>query len=275
MKRALLVAFSVLMLCSLLLPIIVGIAKAGNPAYSITEHTAAAPATIDGEWTTTDEWADGEPHVISENATYAYKLDSSGGTGNYIILWLVEFFTDTTDDAGDVWQICLDSDNSEGTAPQAGDFKIEIEGHTDLVCYEGNGAGWDVVTPAAGEIEWADSISDSPWNSTAHWILEFLLRKETGLIIVPAPPNGMRVAVYDDSDASAGFQAWAPGSADVPEEYGLIADYSGTVWPEGFSLGVVVLLSSVAVAVSFYFLRKRPKTESYSSGKTGEINYTR
>jgi hypothetical protein len=31
------------------------------------------------------------------------------------------------------------------------------------------------------------------------------------------------------------------------------------------SLGVVVVTSSAAVAVSFYFLRKRPKTESYSS----------
>jgi cbb3-type cytochrome oxidase subunit 3 len=31
----------------------------------------------------------------------------------------------------------------------------------------------------------------------------------------------------------------------------------------------VLLLSSVAVAVAFYVLRKRPKTQSYSSAKTG------
>lgn len=275
MKRALLVAFSILMLCSLLLPIIVGIAKAGNPDYSMTEYFAATPATIDGEWTTTDEWADGEPHVMSENATFAYKLDTSGGTGNYIMQWLVEIFTDNTNDTGDVWQICLDPDNGGGAAPQTGDFKIEIEGHTDLVCYEGNGAGWDVITPAAGEIEWADSISDSPWNSTDHWILEIELAKEIGLIIVGAPANGIRFAVYDDSAASAGFQAWAPGSADVPDEWGVISVVSQTPWPEGFSLGVVALLSSVAVVVSFYFLRKRPKVKRYSSGKTGEIDYTR
>jgi hypothetical protein len=271
MKRGLIVAFSILILCSLLLVVI---AKAGNPAYSMMEYWADTPATIDGAWTTDTEWADGEPHEMSENATFAYKVDARV-TGAYIMQWLVEIFTDNTDDAGDVWQICLDPDNGGGAAPQAGDFKIEIEGHTDLVCYEGNGAGWDVITPDAGEIEWDDSISDSPWNSTSHWILEIQLAKESGQILVGQPENGIRVAVYDDSDPSAGFQAWAPGSADVPDEWGVISGYSTTPWPEGFSFVVVVLLSSVAVVVGFYFLRKRPKTEGGSVGKTGEINYTR
>jgi len=40
--------------------------------------------------------------------------------------------------------------------------------------------------------------------------------------------------------------------------------------PEALTIGVVVLLSSVAVG--FYSLRKNPKTGSYSLGKTGKIN---
>jgi hypothetical protein len=45
MKKIMSVAFSMLMLCSLLL---VGIAEAGNPAYSMTAYTGAAFVQIDG-----------------------------------------------------------------------------------------------------------------------------------------------------------------------------------------------------------------------------------
>jgi hypothetical protein len=271
MKRVLNIAFSILMVCSLLLLIIVGIAKAGNATYSMTEYQWVAASTIDGKWTTNDEWTDGPPMTMGPgNATFTYKMDMT----SYTMQWLVEIFTDNTNDTGDYWQICLDPDNSGGTAPQTGDFKIEIQGHTTLTVYGGTGSGWTVISQTAGELTWANSISASPWNSTAHWILEIQDNdKTTGTIITPAPPNGMRVAAYDANTST--LAAWAPNSnANVPNEYGVISTYSTTPIPEGFSLGVVVLLSSVAVVVSFYFLRKRPKTESSRIGKTGEINYT-
>jgi len=255
------------MLCSLLLA---AIAKAGNTTYSMTEYQCVALATIDGKWTTADEWDDGPVMVMSDNASFTYNIDMTPLT----IQWLVEIFSDNTTDAGDYWQICFDPDNSGGTAPQAGDFMIKIVGHTNLELYVGNGTGWDLTSETgAGEITWADSISDSTWNSTAHWILEFSdIDKTSGFIQTPQPANGMRVAVYDANSST--LASWAPDSnADVPDEWGVIANMSQTPIPEGFSLGVVVLLSSVAVAVSFYFLRKRPKT--HSSAKTGEINYTR
>jgi len=276
LKRVLFVAFTMLMLCSILLLIILGIAKAGNPDYSFIEYPCIEPATIDGEWTSGDEWTDGPIMKISDNANFTWNVDmTSGVVTDYAVQILVEIFDDDTDDAEDYWQICIDSDNSEGTAPQSNDYKIDIIGHTSLVCYEGNGTDWDLITPDEGEIEWADSISDSPWDSTPHWILEFSILKETGTIYFSAPPNGVRIAVYDASNSQAGVQAWAPDSdPNVPAEWGLISDYSDTPIPEGFSLGVVVLLSFVAVAVSLYFLRKWPKTRSCSSRKTGEINYT-
>jgi hypothetical protein len=267
MKRGLTVGFSILILCSLLL---VGTAKAGNPAYPLTEYQWAAGATIDGKWTAPDEWTDGPPMQMGVNASYTYNLDMV----SYAMQWLVEIFTDNTTDAGDYWQICFDPDNSGGTAPQSGDFKIEIQGHTTLKMYNGNGSGWTEIALNATEITWANTISASSWNSTPHWILE--ISDDSKLapnIITPAPPNGMRVAAYDANTST--LAAWALNSnADVPNEYGLINNYSTTPYPEGFSILFVVLLSSVAVAVSVYFLRKRPKTNSFSSGKTGEINYS-
>jgi len=242
-----------LMLCSIT---VVGIAKAGNPSYSLTEYQWVEGATIDGKWTTANEWTDGPVTTMSNNASFAYNMNFA----TYTIQWLVEIFNDTTNDAGDYWQICLDPDNGGGTAPKTDDFKIEIQGHNTLKIYKGTGTGWAEVTPTAGELTWANSVDVSPWGSTPHWILEISeVDKTTGTIQTPQPPNGMRVAAYDASSAT--LSSWAPNSAaDVPDAWGIIGGYSQDPIPEGFGLPVVVLLSSVALVASFYLLRKRPKT---------------
>ncbi len=231
----------------------------------MVEHWGAVNSTIDGNWTSDNEWTDGMPVNMSGNARFTYKMWST----TYSAQWIVEFFDDNTNDTGDLWQICIDANNSNETAPQTNDFKIEIEGHTTLKVYQGTGSGWTEVTPATGEIIWNNLISASPWNSTPHWILEIVdSNKEAAVVLFGQPPNGMRVAAYD---ANTGMWAsWPPsGSADVPAEWGVIATYDMNPYPEGFSIVAVVLLSSVAVAVGFYFVRKRLKTESYSSAKTG------
>jgi hypothetical protein len=261
MKKIMSVAFSMLMLCSLLL---VGIAEAGNPAYSMIAYSGVF-VTVDGQWSNSDEWLDGQPVDMSNNARFVHKMRPSQLT----MYFLIEFFGDNTNNAGDLWQICLDSDNSSGAAPDTNDFMIEIQGHNTLKTYKGNGTVWvEFGLSDPFEVTWVNSISPSPWNNAPHWILELTdSNKEQGQIVVADPPNGLRVAAYDASTNTTA--SWPPNSrADVPSEWGVIASIDPTPYPEGFSILFVVLLSSVAVVVSFYFLRKRPKTESYSSAKT-------
>lgn len=79
---------------------------------------------------------------------------------------------------------------------------------------------------------------------------------------------GLRVAAYDASTST--LVSWPPNSArDVPDEWGT-QEYQYAAIPEALTVGAVVLLSSVAVAVSFYCLRKRPKIESSASIKTSD-----
>jgi hypothetical protein len=86
--------------------------------------------------------------------------------------------------------------------------------------------------------------------------------KTTGQIQTPQPPNGLRVAVYDESNSAAGVQAWAPGSEqDEPETWGVIADFSTDPIPEGLSFAVMVFLSSIALVVGSIYLQKRSKRE--------------
>lgn len=261
MKRFLVALCSMLIICGLLLLIIAVSVNAGNPAYSITEYPSITTATVDGKWTTAEEWTDTPVTAMSGNATgkFGYNIQDFTNLG---LEWIVEIFTDNTTDSGDYWQICFDDSNGGGTAPQVGDFMLEIVGHTTLKVYQGNGTGWSLITPAAGEITWNNTISTSPWSNTPHWILEIVdSSKVAGAVQIPnPPPTGMRVAAYDASTHT--LAAWAPNSsANVPDQWGVIATYSTEPIPEGFSLSVVMLSSSVAVAVGFYFLRKRPKLQ--------------
>jgi len=259
MKKIVTVAFSILLLCSMLI-VTAGTATAGNAAYSILEYWASTPVTVDGNWTVAAEWTDAPRMNMSNTYTAGckYKMDTSV---NYAMLWLTEVFDDNTNDAGDIWQICIDPANSGGAAPASTHFKIEILGHTTMKAYQGNGTGWSEITLPAGEVSWANSISASPWNSTPHWVIEFSENdKQTGTITVGQPPNAFRIAYYDASNPAAGWRSWAPGSADVPDTWGVVSTYSSTPYPEPFSIVFVALLSIVAVAVGFYFARKHPKT---------------
>jgi hypothetical protein len=257
MKKGLFTAFSVLMLCTLLLITTVGTVMAGNDAYSIIEYWTQTAPTFDGEWTSPDEWTESLHVQISDAGIFTYTADVML-TGSMNSQFLVEFFTDTTDDAEDYWQICVDPSNGGGSAPGNGYGRIDIIGHTEIKCYEGDGTGWNEI-PVEADIEWADSISDSPLNSTAHWILELQFNKESGAMQLAMPPNGLRIAFYDASTDT--LAAWPPGSdVNDPDTWGVVPTYSSEPIPESIGFGVAALLSSIAVAVSFYFLRKRPKT---------------
>ena len=260
MKRALSVAFSILMLCSLLLLITVGTIKASEPGYTRIEYPHIVEPTIDGTWTSPDEWTDGEQTDISENVTFRSTL-----TRTLLIFvtsqFIIEILNDNTNDTGDYWQIIFDGLSDGGSAPQADDFRIEVVGHTNPTVYRGTGTGWTEITPEAGEVIFAESISASPTSSTPHWIAEFSIDKTAGVILTSGAAHGLRVAVYDESNSAAGVQAWPPTDRDVPEGWG-INTYSEEEIPEGLSFGAVVLLSSVAVIGATFVFRKRS-----SSGK--------
>jgi hypothetical protein len=222
--------------------------------YTRISWSTQVEPTIDGEWTTEDEWTDGEITPIGEDAACRSTWDSA--PGDVITRWVVEFFSDTTDDLEDYWEVCTDGDQSIGSAPQELDFKFVITGHGDLVWYEGDGTGWTEVELDETEIEWASSLSDSPTESTPHWILEFQILKNTGTVLLSMYWN-LRVAVYDASNPDAGVLAWPPDSdPDVPDTWGM-EDFAMEPIPEGLSFGVLVLLSSVAVVAATVVLRKR------------------
>jgi hypothetical protein len=263
LKRTRLIVFCVFLLCSLLLIVNAGTVRSSEPGYSYEEYDSQVVPTIDGKWTSPDEWTDGALLIIAPNAIFEGKVTIATDTFEEHI---VEIYSDNTNDTGDYWQFCFDTGNNGGTAPDSDDYRFDIVGHTTLVAYQGNGAGWTQLgSPPAG-IYWANSIDSSPLWSTPHWILEFRVDKATSPITT-VPPLGLRVAVYDASDAGQGALAWPPTSQDDPSRWGQISGYGGGPIPEGLSLGLALLLATAAVVVGSYFLRKRPKTARFVSSE--------
>ncbi len=258
MKRSVSVAFSTLILCGLLLLITVGTIKAIDPSYTRTEWPVITEPNVDGQWTPDNEWTDTEATQIDGDLNVTFR-----STWSQVVFvttqFLIEIFNDNTNDTGDYWQICIDGNTNGGSAPQTDDFMIEVVGHTNLTVYQGTGTGWTPVTPDAGELFWANTISASPTSSTPHWIVEFTIWKGGGVILM-GPQWGIRVAVYDESNSAAGVQAWPPPSdPDVPEGWGL-NDYSTTPIPESLTFAVMVILLSVSVLIIPHYFRKWSRT---------------
>ena len=125
-------------------------------------------------------------------------------------------------------------------------------GHTTLTAYAGSGTSW-TSTSAPTTFQRSNSLNTSPTSGTNHWMCEIIMDKVNFGI---GADYWLRIAYYDASNAAAGVQPWPPTSRDVPNDWGDIP-YSSETIPEGLSFGVVVLLSSVAVIVGSFFVRKR------------------
>jgi hypothetical protein len=176
----------------------------------------------------------------------------------YAPTFLIEF-ADTTNNAGDIWQICFDGGSAGGAAPTATCNKIEITGHTTLTSFVGTGTAWSPMTTV---VTWKDSITTSPHDPANHYILEFTFDKAQWSWGANPPPVALRIAMYDASNPSQGWVSWPPASTDTnPSSYGNIATYDTAMGPapEGLTVGLMLALSAVAVVVSTRYFRKPPK----------------
>jgi hypothetical protein len=257
LKRTYSIAICILLLSSAILLVHAGTVKASESGYTFSEYYSGLAVTTDGKWTDADEWHDVTAQYIPSTgahvALFEYKMDIT----DYSMTWLVEF-ADNTNDPGDKWQICIDGGNDGGSAPNANDVKLEITGHTTLATYVGSGTGWTASTWAA---TWVDSKTTSPHDPGNHYILEVKFSKSQWDWGANPPPHGVRIAMYDASNAAQGWVAWPPQavSLDNPSHWGSIPDYMASPAPEGLTIGVMLALSSVAVVVSMRYFRKPPK----------------
>jgi hypothetical protein len=254
MKKFVATTFCILMLSVLVTLITVGTTMAAEPGYERYSYPAQVIPTIDGMWTSPDEWTDGEETWIGTDVAFRSTWDMQGS--DVMTRWIIEFFSDITNDTGDYWQFCIDPQQMGSS----GNIRMfEIYGHTELISFTKHaGESWVERTLDEGEIEWADSLSASPTNSTPHWILEFQINKDSGQITMDNVWNFL-LGVNDASNP--GLHAWPPTDPDNADRYG-IENYSMTPIPEGLTFTVMALLSTVSVLVGYKYFVKRKETKT-------------
>ncbi|MEM0314388.1 MAG: hypothetical protein QXQ41_07570, partial [Candidatus Bathyarchaeia archaeon] len=83
---------AILALCISIILINAGITRAGNPDYSIIEYIVINTATVDGKWTSNDEWTDTPATPMGGNATgkFGYNIQDFTNLG---LEWIIEIFT--------------------------------------------------------------------------------------------------------------------------------------------------------------------------------------
>lgn len=240
----------------------IALVTAPYAGYESTNYQAIDAPVEDGVWTTDTEWDDaGIPTSLTANLQWREKWTWPGDIFEH---FLIEVIDDTTEDAGDYVQICIDPLADGGIAPQSDDIRVDWVGHdaSGLTIYQGDGSGWVEFTDYTWDTDIfvADSISASPLESTPHWIVEIRMDRSKAEFDVSGSNYQplIRVASYDES--GTGVQSWPPTSADSPSGWGLEIGTTESI-PEPMPIMTIVLLSSVAVVAGSNFLWKRRKTE--------------
>jgi hypothetical protein len=259
MKKRVVIVVLAITLCSLML-VSIGSASAAAAGFEHTSYMLVTPCTVDGKWTTTAEWSDCQQTMVGTFALYRDKWlgDFTADPMTITQYWLVEVLNDATTDTGDYVEICLDSNAAGGTAPGADNYRIVLT-PTSMTWYKGTGTAWAALaTPASAKYN--TTINTSFSSGPAHRIYE--VQYEKMALGVGATPN-IRVAVYDASNAAAGVIAWPTGSSNsVPNAWGT-CPYSMDAIPEGFNLGIILALASVAVISGAVLVRKHTVVSKY------------
>lgn len=264
MRKSILTTLGIIALCGLFLAGTVNAYKAG---YVLQSCWGSVP-TYDGMVSPADEQNDTFHDWLysgwtKTNNVFGVKV---AFTDSIYETWKIEFFTDTTNDAGDYFQLCYDGTANGGAAPQTDDVRIDWVGHNvaGRAVYLGTGSGWAATTNYTfpGDIDINSTLSASPRSATPHWIIEIKVNKWAAAGVYMNQDTWVRVAAYDASNASAGVLTWPPtASRDVPDDWGLDVGNTTDTIQEGLTIGVMVLLSSAAVIVSTRYSRKQPKLQ--------------
>jgi hypothetical protein len=192
------------------------------PTYFSDSLNLLNTVTFDGKHTSTREWIDSEHCFFGAAALFAQKYDGyiEPYPGKPAYSYFLLESADDTNDAGDYWRICLDSNDDGNTKPQIDDFRIDIIGHTTVNWYQGDGTKWQPIpTPNGAAFTWSSSLTSTESYSTPHYVYELRYDK-TPIGIAVTYSYGLFVETYDAHQGGFGYQTWPPTSMDNPSLWG-------------------------------------------------------
>jgi hypothetical protein len=246
-------------------------ASAVKAGFSHDSYTLANAVTLDGKWTGTGntEWNDAKQEIITANsAIFRSKevIDIAASPMTVKEYYLIEIVTDTTNNAGDYVELAYDGLGDNSGAPATDDIKVTVTGHPGtLAVFSGTGTAWATKTFTSDNVQVVSTFTATPLSSTPHWCYELMVEKIGWNI---GQNYNLFVATYDAGNTAAGIQAWPLASTDmVPNNFGAVLGGAtkpdGFVQnndiPEGFGLGIIVALTTIAAVAGAFYFRKHSK----------------
>lgn len=177
------------------------------------------PVTIDGQWTSHDEWSDALMIALincdcSSVAAVGYLYAKHDSSNFY---FLIEFTSSTVLDAkNDGMSVMIDPLHNDGTAPQSDDrefitFPIP-PGSAMRVGTGVQGSGWS-LSPVPQGVQMAYSLASSSSQAQPHEIAEFLIP----------------YSIFPRMQNTIGFTVTAAHGAKASPQYSL------ALWPANFA----------------------------------------
>jgi hypothetical protein len=264
--KKLLVAISLTVFASLCFMSIAGLVFAQKAGYEIDDYEAITVPTIDGTWSSTDEWTDASEVQLEQlgdeesGAFFRIKHSTDPGTGDISYYYLlIEVLNDTTNDSEDLQQLCMVGANEVGGTPEATTMpnenciRFDYEGHdvSGFRAYRGTGTDWTTETNYTWETDVliVDSFDVSPLSDTPHLISEVKISATAFNI---NPEYWIRVATFDESvTSSAGMKMWPIGSREDPNDWGRVEVMNESI-PELPAWTILPIFVTATLAVTLY-----------------------
>lgn len=156
----------------------------GQSELEINSNPSVNQVTIDGMWTTQDEWVDAA-EISSQDAVLSVK-----DNGEYVYI-LHDFLADEKLETGDFAGMSIDVSNDKADNPQLDDFSISLvhspRPEPTIWIFQGNSTQWNLIY--RGDLEVQDPLgiigastnvtANDPYSNSSHVIYEFAIPRKT------------------------------------------------------------------------------------------------
>lgn len=241
----------IIMIVTMLLAVLMLQSITSARAYEgsqITSPVLSKTVTIDGKWTTPDEWSDavvatmvygGTSPSVSNGTAYLYAKHDANN-----FYFLIDFVSATSLDAvNDAAAIQIDSLHNGGNTPQTDDRRFDSTYPSGGTMWVGTGTGWNRNNPLPSGVQMAMSIGSSTNLAQPHEISEF----QIPFSIFPGMQSviGFAATAYTSSMLSIWPHLYY---RDIPNTWGELTISPNPV-PEFASIWLVVAASILAVGI--------------------------
>lgn len=202
--------------------------------------------TLDGRWTTVDEWIDAIEIRVSGGA-FKLKHDQS-----YLYI-LFDHVNDRSSENYDNAWAYIDTLKNGGSTPQTDDFAFSLQWlsptQSILVVQKGTGTDWMTTTLALHSAASSTDATNDPYSSAPHVIYEFKIQ----LSILPQGVTAMGVRLSMQDGFTGTSAVWPSNSSRFePNQWGTMQLGASPI-PE---FSAVTPILALGLIVPLYLLRR-------------------